>query len=116
MAGRGKRSVIDGVRSAVEQSPDNESLRLHLATALNDEGEFRDALEQVAIVLEETPDHVDALAEACRAAEGLGADRRAAAYRLLHVRLAWRCAPRDGRTGPPPNGVLAGSRPCIRCA
>ena len=105
MAGRGKRSVIDGVRSAVEQSPDNESLRLHLATLLNDEGEFQDALEQATIVLEETPDRVDALAEACRAAEGLGDDRRAAAYRRLHDAVAAEPAPKHPDDGGPEEPV-----------
>jgi SpoVK/Ycf46/Vps4 family AAA+-type ATPase len=86
--GKAEPGVIEGVRSAVEQSPENHSLRVHLSALLNDVGEFDEALGHAAGVLQVEPDHLEALEEAARAAEGMGEDSRARAYRRLKDALA----------------------------
>ena len=60
-------AVIDGVRAAVEATPDNHALRLHLAELLVDAGEHPEAPEHREAVLEEEPDNQVALEIARRA-------------------------------------------------
>ena len=77
-------SIIPAIAAAVEGSPDNVPLRLHLATLLLDAGRPAEALEQCATVLGREPDNREALHKAADAAFKSGDTVRAISYgRLL---------------------------------
>src|SRR5215470_14059336 len=80
-------SVIAAVLAALEAAPENDALRLHLASLLlaSDAGA---SLQHCAVVLGRKPDDADALQLAARAAEALGDDERAESYRRLHRALS----------------------------
>src|SRR6266571_3245264 len=65
-------AVIEGVRSAVERTPENSALRTHLADLLVSAGQPGEALEHVERVLEQEPENQAALAVAARAGDALG--------------------------------------------
>src|SRR5437016_807125 len=76
-------SVIAALAAALEASPEDLPLRLHLAALLLEAGEPAAALEHFAQVLTRDPAHLEALGGAARAAEGAGDGARAAGYRRL---------------------------------
>lgn len=81
-------AVIEGIERAVEASPDNLELRLHLAELLAGAGRHGEALAHCRAVLEERPDHVPALRRAATAARAAGERERADSYRRLAEALA----------------------------
>ena len=76
-------SAIEALENAVAASPDNLSLRVHLAGVLLDADRPADAAKHSAHVLEADPAHPDALVLAERSARMLGDLDRAAE---LHAR------------------------------
>jgi SpoVK/Ycf46/Vps4 family AAA+-type ATPase len=79
-------NVIAGIVSALEAAPENDPLRLHLASLLL-EADPDEALKHCTVLLGTKPDHIDALDIAARAAEALGDTSRAEGYRRLHTSL-----------------------------
>ena len=77
-------SIIPAIAAAVQSSPDNVPLRLHLATLLMDAGRPGEALEHCALILSRQPDNRAALHQAADAAFKSGDTVRAISYgRLL---------------------------------
>ena len=77
-------SIISAIAAAVEASPDNVPLRLHLATLLLGSDRPAEALEQCVVVLGRQPDSREALKMAADAAFKTGDTVRAISYgRLL---------------------------------
>ncbi len=77
-------SIISAIAAAVEGSPGNLPLRLHLATLLLDAGRPAEALEHCTTVLGREPDNREALRKAADAAFKTGDTVRAISYgRLL---------------------------------
>ena len=79
--------VIRAIEMAVSADPGNFSLRVHLSGLLLGVDRPRDALEQLEVVLNGEPDHLEALGLASQAATVLG-DPRASAWRRLHASLS----------------------------
>ena len=75
-------SVIAAI-AAVQASPDNLALRVHLATLLAQAERWVESLEQAQTILAQQPDHLEALELATRACETLGENERAESYRRL---------------------------------
>lgn len=80
-------SVIAAILIAVDADPTNISLRSHLISLLLEGKQFAEALRHCAIILDQQPDHLEALDQAARAAEALGDGARAKAYRRLRDAL-----------------------------
>jgi SpoVK/Ycf46/Vps4 family AAA+-type ATPase len=76
-------SVIAALAAAVEESPDDSELRLHLARVLVDAGDPDKALDHLEVVLRSAPANAEALETAARAADLAQLDERAAGYREL---------------------------------
>jgi SpoVK/Ycf46/Vps4 family AAA+-type ATPase len=76
-------SVIAAIAAAVQASPDNLALRVHLATLLAQATRWVESLEQAQTILARQPDHLEALGLAARACEILGEHERAESYRRL---------------------------------
>jgi SpoVK/Ycf46/Vps4 family AAA+-type ATPase len=76
-------SVIAAIAVAVQASPDNLALRVHLATLLAQAERWVESLEQTQTILARQPDHLEALELAVRACEILGENERAESYRRL---------------------------------
>ncbi len=76
-------SVIAVLATAVENDPDNISLRLHLISLLSDAGRLDEVLKHCGAILLAEPDHLEALRYAAGAAEKTGDRRRAESYRRL---------------------------------
>ena len=81
-------SVITAIATAVQASPDNLGLRLHLAALLAQAGRWLESLEQAQTVLARQPDHLEALELAARACGILGEHERAESYRRLLTALS----------------------------
>lgn len=77
------KSVIAALEKAVEAEPENNSLRLHLASLLYDDGQFQAALAHCRTILNLEPANVDALEKAAQSAEKLGDAGIADGYRRL---------------------------------
>ena len=69
--------------SALENNPEDEKLRLHLAGVLLSDGDAQAALEHFRHVLSDSPAHEAALRGAARAARTLGDDSAASGYEQL---------------------------------
>ena len=80
-------SVIQAMSSAVEADPGNAALRVHLAGLLVEAGGAREALDHCAAVLSHSPDNLEALKLAARAAEAAGEKERAQSYTRLYNAL-----------------------------
>jgi SpoVK/Ycf46/Vps4 family AAA+-type ATPase len=76
-------SVIAAIAAAVQASPDNLALRVHLATLLAQAERWLESLEQAQTILARQPDHLEALGLAAQACEILGESERAESYRRL---------------------------------
>src|ERR1700741_1757949 len=81
-------SVIDSIESAVDKDPDNDDLRLHLASLLLDSEDAARALDHCAFVLSRKPDHLGALECAANSADKTGDQQRAEGYRRLYRALS----------------------------
>jgi len=94
--------------AAVESSPQNVALRIHLIALLLDAAQPAEALRHCAAALAQEPYHLEALRYATRAAEGIGDYQRAAGYRRLAEALAPPARPERDRPGdsPAPNAQL----------
>jgi SpoVK/Ycf46/Vps4 family AAA+-type ATPase len=101
-------SVIAGISAALEAAPDNDPLRLHLATLLADT-DPAEALKHCAVLLARKPDHTEALRLAALAADATGDKPRAEGYRRLHQALA--TPAKDSPAPPPAKQVKAGKDP-----
>lgn len=77
------KSVIDALRSAVENDPENIPVRLHLATILAESGSFNEAIEHIQKALNSEPANKTALEQAANVSEKLGDLGKASAYRKL---------------------------------
>ena len=76
-------SVIAAIAAAVQASPDNLALRVHLATLLAQAERWVESLEQAQTILARQADHLEALELAARACETVGENERAESYRRL---------------------------------
>jgi SpoVK/Ycf46/Vps4 family AAA+-type ATPase len=93
-------SVIDALYAAVDASPGDSALRLHLARLLLDEGRAEDALLQAEEVLRASPADREALSVGADAAEQADLGERAAGYRRLLAALqSQRPSPEVGPLG-----------------
>jgi SpoVK/Ycf46/Vps4 family AAA+-type ATPase len=81
------KSIINAIISAVESSPENMTLRLHLVSLLLEDGQNAEALKHCSFILNEHPAHLEALKYAAQAADSLGETRRAEGYRKLYAAL-----------------------------
>ncbi len=70
-------AVIPAIAAAVEASPDNTPLRLHLAALLLDNDQAQEALDQCSLILVRQPDNREALRKAADAALKMGDTIRA---------------------------------------
>ncbi|MBI2376534.1 MAG: HEAT repeat domain-containing protein [Deltaproteobacteria bacterium] len=80
------RSVIAAIGAALNADPKNSALRLHLAELHFGAGDFNDVAAHCRVLLEETPDHLEALRLAGRTARATGRISAAEAFEHL-VRL-----------------------------
>ncbi|THF83600.1 ATP-binding protein [Deinococcus sp. KSM4-11] len=93
-------AVISGLELALEASPDNHALRLHLASLLLQAHRAADALTHATTVLAAQPAQLEALRLAAWSAEEVGDAARAAGYQQLHNALTGVQAP-SGRPAQP---------------
>lgn len=82
------KSVIEALEKALAAEPENDSLRLHLASLFYDSGQFDAALAHCQTILQRQPAHTDALEKAAQSAEKLGDANLADGYRRLSNALA----------------------------
>lgn len=75
--------VINALTKALEASPDDLDVRLHLATILLDNDDFPAALQHFSTILAADPTNIDALQGAQKAASESGDTKRSAAYARL---------------------------------
>lgn len=87
------QSIIETMKTAVENQPENVALRLHLIGLLLDAGQAAAALDHCIVILNSQPAHVGALGFAARAADLLGDTVRAEGFRTLHNALTGNRAP-----------------------
>jgi SpoVK/Ycf46/Vps4 family AAA+-type ATPase len=94
-------SVIAAIAAAVQASPDNLALRVHLATLLAQAERWVESLEQAQTILVRQPDHLEALELAARACEILGENERAESYRRLLNALGGKAQPEPSANSSP---------------
>ncbi|MDH5179684.1 MAG: AAA family ATPase [Gammaproteobacteria bacterium] len=80
-------SVIKALLAALEQTPNDPGLRLHVAGLLLEKGAFAEADSHYAVVLAGEPANLQALQGAARAAREIGDTTRAAGYATLLTAL-----------------------------
>ncbi|MFC3832401.1 MULTISPECIES: ATP-binding protein [Deinococcus] len=80
-------AVISGLEAAVQASPENHALRLHLTSLLLQAHRAADALAHATAVLAAQPAHLEALRLAAWSAEEAGDTARATGYQQLHNAL-----------------------------
>lgn len=93
------KSVIAALEKAVENEPENKSLRLHLASLFYEDGQFQAALAHCRTILSLEPANTDALEKAAEAAEKLGDLGVASGYRKLLSALKKPVEPPPPRIG-----------------
>jgi AAA+ superfamily predicted ATPase len=94
-------SVIAALQAAVQASPEDMPLRVHLASLLLEAGDHTAALEHFTTVLTRDPAHLEAIRGAAQAAEGAGDHARAEGYRRLLQALGG--TPGPSGPAPPPS-------------
>ncbi len=104
-------SVLVALEKAVQNSPDDSDLRLHLVAQLRDHDRAEDALAHCAYILERDPAHVGALSAAAGAAMESGDNERAAAYSRLADAMR---TGDDADDDSPPLPVRVGGPPELR--
>jgi SpoVK/Ycf46/Vps4 family AAA+-type ATPase len=95
-------SVIAALSAALQVSPEDLPLRLHVAELLLKEGMAAEALEHYSFVLARDPANVTALQGAATAASACGEVARADGYRRLHAALTGTQAPAAPNPAPQP--------------
>ncbi|MBT8079593.1 MAG: AAA family ATPase [Gammaproteobacteria bacterium] len=85
--------VVIALTKALESSPDDMDVRLHLATILLDKDDFSAALEHFSVILAADPVNIAALEGAQKASSATGDTRRAAAYAKLLAGLGHATTP-----------------------
>ena len=81
------QSVITALLEAIAKSPGDVSLRVHVSSLLIQQGNAVEALTLLKAALEMAPDNVEALQLASRAADLVGNNKQADAYRRLSKAL-----------------------------
>lgn len=81
-------AVVAALEAALRADPSSVPVRLHLAGVLAEGGDWAQALSHLEQVLAKSPDHLEALGLAARAARGAGDGVRAQAWQRLHDALA----------------------------
>ncbi|MCI0606149.1 AAA family ATPase [bacterium] len=81
-------SVIDAIRAAVEKDPENQALRLHLATLLFQNAQAADALQHCKHLLLQKPDDLQVLALARDCAMAANDPVSAERYGKIHFALS----------------------------
>ncbi len=104
-------SVIAALRKAVENSPNDFDLRLHLVAQLREHGLPDEAVVHCVYILERDPAHRGALAAAAGAAQEAGDNERAAGYAKLAAALG---AGDNSDSDAPPVPLRTGGRPELR--
>jgi SpoVK/Ycf46/Vps4 family AAA+-type ATPase len=99
-------SVIAAIAAAVQASPDNLALRVHLATLLAQAERWVESLEQAQTILARQPDHLEALELAAQACETLGENERAGSYRRLLNALGGKAQPEPSANSSPISNQL----------
>ena len=95
-------AVIKALEAAIENSPDDVSLREHVAGLLRDDERFEDAWDHAVAGLRNAPAHARLLAIAAEAGEKIGAPE-APGYAQLHAALTGTAvAPPESPTPMPP--------------
>lgn len=84
--------LIEALRNAVKNDPENVSLRLHLTQVLLGADLAAEAIEHTTFVLARQPDHLDALKLAFESATAIGDSLKAASYRNLYEAIGLRRA------------------------
>ncbi len=109
-------SVIDAIRAAVNADPQNNELRVHLASLLFDNGKINDAAVEVGQVLVRQPDHSAARAIAEQIAKSNEAESTAAPLVSQGVPETADDLIASWGEAPAPNELVAGSieRPLVR--
>lgn len=82
------QSIFAVMMAAVEKEPHNVAVRMHLASLLWQAGRAEETLDHCRNVLADEPAHLEALALAALAAERVGDQDRADAYRRLSKALS----------------------------
>ena len=80
-------TVLQALRTALDENPDDQSVRLHLADMLLQAGEMQEALQHFTMVLAVDPANVPALKGASEAAHALGDTSKAQGYETLLTAL-----------------------------
>ena len=107
-------SVIATLNAAVEKTPEDVDLRLHLAALLLDDGRAAEALEHFSQVLAAQPAHFDALRGAHEAAVAAGDQPRADGYATLLERLGESPTETETDEDQEPERIRAGGPPTLR--
>jgi SpoVK/Ycf46/Vps4 family AAA+-type ATPase len=95
-----QESVIKALVDAVERTPDDLSLRLHLSSLFLTNGDAQSAWPHVRAALEAAPDNYEALTLAARSADLLGRPQQAEAYqRICNALQSSRAPERDDDFG-----------------
>lgn len=81
-------SVLAAIEAAIAAEPENLALRTHLALLFTQAGRHLEALAHAGEILQRRPDHLEALCIAADAAEAVGQQERAQAYRRISAGLA----------------------------
>ena len=103
--------TIDALLKAVESSPDDVELRLHIVAQLREAGRAVEALEHCSVILAANPAHPDALAAAAASAKEAGDNQKAVAYSRLAQALGevtQDAAPIPTRAGARPELTVVG--------
>ncbi len=103
-------AVIAALRAALEKTPQQSDLRLHLAEMLLLEGAPAEALEHAQVLLNDEPDNVQALTVARDACQSLGDKAKVEAY----TRLLSTCSEANLRLPRAHRGSPSHSTPLLR--
>ena len=76
-------SVIKALKAALDATPDDVEMRVHLAEVLLEDDDLEEAAQQAYVALGIEPAHLGALRMAASACDGLGDHERAASYKRL---------------------------------
>jgi predicted Zn-dependent protease len=80
--------ILDPIAEAVQRTPHNLHLRLHLASLLLEVGRAEQAVRHCRAVLEMSPEQLEALELLSEALAAIGDEARAQGYRRLREALA----------------------------
>lgn len=95
-----KQSIIAVLIEAVDRAPDDLALRLHLSSLLLGDGQAKESLDQLRVVLAGRPDDAEALGLAARAAAASGQEQLAGAYQRMLAALGQQTPNTSKASGP----------------